>query len=115
KQTKVLGVDLGLRVIAACSDGRLINDKEFNARKRKLRYLKRCLNRAKSKGSRTAKRHLNDLRHKEQNSNRNQSHLVANKILETTAGVIAVEDLSKIKRKRHKYQKKNRIRQVPFY
>src|SRR5690606_34126920 len=63
-----LGVDLGIRRVAACSDGRLIIDKKFNKEKRRLRYLKRCL---QSKGTKSARKHLRKLRHKERSKNKN--------------------------------------------
>lgn len=116
KQTLCLGVDLGIRVAAACSDGRLIKDKKFNGEQRKLRFLKRQLKSAKdSRKSRSAKRHLKKLRRKERNKNKNQTFLIANKILETKAQIIALENLKGIKAKKHKFQNKNRISQVPLY
>lgn len=111
KPKLALGVDLGCRIAAACSDGRLIADKKFNARKRKLRYLKRQL---QSKGTKSARRHLRKVRHKEQNANRNQSHLLANTILQTNANVIVLENLKGIKGRKN-YESKNRISQVPLY
>ena len=114
KQKLCLGVDLGIRVSAACSDGRLIQDKKFNARKRKLRFLKRSLQ-SKSHTSKSAKRKLKKLRHKEKNSNKNQIHLIVNSILKTNADTIALENLKGIKAKKNKFQNKNRISQVPFF
>lgn len=110
--TLVLGVDLGLRRVAACSDGRLIIDREFNREKRKLRYLKRCL---QSKGTKSARKHRRRLLGKERNRNRNQSHLIANAILQTNANCIALENLTGIKAKKHKHQNKNAISQVPMF
>ena len=110
--TLCLGVDLGIRRVAACSDGRLIIDEEFNKQKRKLRYLKRCL---QSKGTKSSRKHLKKLRRKEHNKNRNQTHLVANAILRTDANVIALENLEGIKAKKHKFQNKNAISQVPMF
>jgi IS605 OrfB family transposase len=107
-----LGVDVGMRRSAACSDGRLIIDKEFNKQKRKLRYLKRCL---QSKGTKSARKHLKKLRRKEKNKNKNQTHLIANEILKTNANVIALENLKGIKAKRFKTQNKNAISQVPMF
>jgi putative transposase len=111
KQKLVLGVDLGVRVAAATSDGRLIQDKKFNGRKRKLRFLKRTL---QSKGTKSAKRKLKKLRKKERNINRNQVFLLAKEILKTDADTIALENLKGIKAKKHKFQNKNRISQVPL-
>lgn len=112
KQKLALGVDLGIRVSAACSDGRLIVDKKFNKEKRELRYLKRKL---QSKGTDSAKRKLKKLSRKEFNKNKNQAHLISNEILKTDADTIVIEDLKGIKTKKHKYQKNNAISQVPFY
>ena len=110
--TNVLGVDLGIRRVAACSDGRIFIDREFNRQKRKLRYLKRCL---QSKGSKSARKHRRKLLGKERNMNRNQTHLIANAILRTSADCIALENLKGIKAKKHKFQKKNAISQVPMF
>lgn len=112
KQRLSLGVDLGIRVAAACSDGRLFIDREFNASKRKLRYLKRML---QSKGTKPASCHLKKLRRVERNQNKNQTHLLANAILLTDADTIALENLKGIKAKKHKFQNKNRISQVPLF
>ena len=112
KQKLALGVDLGIRCSAAMSDGRLIIDKKFNAEKRSLRHLKDCL---KSKGTKSARRHLNKLKHKEHHKNNNQSHLIANKVLETNADTVVLENLKSIKVKKHKYQNKNSISQVPLF
>jgi putative transposase len=116
KQNLALGVDLGIRVAAACSDGRLIKDKKFNGEQRKLRFLKRQLKAVKDlRKSRSAKKHLKKLRRKERNKNKNQTFLIANTILQTKAQVIALENLKGIKAKKHKFQNKNRISQVPLY
>lgn len=111
KQKLCLGVDVGIRVSAAMSDGRIIIDKKFNSEKRRLRFCKRKL---QSKGTKSARRHLQKLRHKEHNKNKNQSYLIANEILKTNADTIALENLKGIKAKKHKYQNKNRISQVPL-
>lgn len=107
-----LGVDLGIRIAAACSDGRIIIDRKFNAEKRRLRHLKRCL---QSKGSKSSFRKLKSLRRKERNKNKNQTHLLANCILRTPADTIALENLKGIKAKKNKYQNKNCISQVPLF
>ena len=112
KPSLCLGVDLGIRRTAACSDGRLIIDKKFNKEKRKLRYLKSQL---QSKGTKSSRKHLNKLKHKEKNKNKNQTHLIANEILKTNANIIALENLKGIKAKKHKNQNKNAISQVPFF
>lgn len=112
KQKLALGVDLGMRIPAACSDGRLIVDRQYNKKKRKLCFLKRRL---QSKGTKSARRHLKKLRSKEKNSAKNQCHLIANEILKTEADTIVLEDLARIKTKKHPGQNKNAISQVPFF
>ena len=112
KPKLTLGVDLGMRINAACSDGRLINSKKFNGRKRTLRFNKRKL---QSKKTKSSCRKLNKIRHKERNINKNHVFHLADKILETSADVIALENLKGIKKKKHKYQNKRAVSQVPFY
>jgi IS605 OrfB family transposase len=113
KQRLALGVDIGIRRSAACSDGRLIIDKKFNGEKRKLRHLKDEL---KSKGTKSARRKLRySLRRKERNKNKNQTHLISNAVLQTDADTICLENLKSIKRKKNKYQNKRSISQVPMF
>lgn len=113
KEGSAIGVDLGIRMTAVTSEGRFYRDKKFNDEKRRLRYQKRQL---QSKGTKSAKRHLKKLRRKEHNKNHNQAHKIANAILnDTDADIIVLEDLSKIKTKKHPNQNKNAISQVPFF
>lgn len=114
KPKSCIGVDLGVRRIATTSEGNIFVDKKFNARKRKLRHLKSKL---KSKNTKSSHRHLKKKRNKERNINRNFCHNLANKILDTKAQVIVLEDLNlkKMKTKKHKNDNKNHISQVPFY
>jgi IS605 OrfB family transposase len=115
-RTLALGIDLGCRVVAATSEGNLYLDKVFNAQRRRLRYLKRCLQAKAMKRSRTAAKHLKKLKRKETNKNKNFVHHLTNKILkDTKADTLILENLKSIKVKRNKYQNKNRISQVPFY
>lgn len=114
-----LGVDLGIRRTFTTSDGLAYSGKDLNRIKRKLRYNKRKL---QSKGTKSAKRKLKKLRHKERNINKNYIHLVCNEILNTDKSVIVMEDLTGIKEKTKKtkngIKKKrhnNMISQVPFY
>ncbi len=119
----VLGVDLGERRLAVTSEGLALTDKDFLRQKRALRYLKRVLNSKRKKtNSHSSKRKLHKLRRQERNKNKNLSHHVANKILETSASTIVLEDLSSLKKKNLKKDNfskskssKNRLSQVPFY
>ena len=116
KEKLALGIDLGIRRAFATSEGNIFIDKKFNKEKRMLRYLKRKL---QSSGSKSAKKHLLRLRRREQNKNRNQSHILANAILSSSknkdVNIIVLEDLKGLKKKKHKFQNKNRISQVPFF
>jgi IS605 OrfB family transposase len=107
-----IGVDLGIRVAAATSEGRLYIDKKFNGHKRRIRHLK---DRLKSKGTRSAKRHLYRIRRKERNLNKNFVHNLTKRILkDTKANVIVIENLKSIKVKKNKFQKINRLSQALF-
>ena len=112
KSKLVLGVDLGIRRAAAMSDGRIIIDRKFNKEKRRLRFLKRQL---QSTGTKSSRKHMIKLRHKERNKNKNQTHLIANIILDTKADTFALENLKGIKAKKHRYQNKRSISQVPLF
>lgn len=105
-----IGVDLGIRRVFATSDGKILKAESFNARKRRLRHLK---SRLKSKGTKSARRHLRKLRRKEANINRNFLHLVANELLKTGANTLVLEDLKGIKKT--KFRNDNKISQVSFY
>jgi putative transposase len=114
-----IGIDLGIRRIAATSEGKIYQDKGHLKRKRAVRFLKRKLRSvAQVKKSKSAKRKLKKLRHKERNQTKNFVHHLSKKILtDTSANVIILEDLSKIKEKKgkKKFKNLNKISQVPFY
>jgi IS605 OrfB family transposase len=109
-----IGVDLGIVNIAATSEGILYKDKQYLKQKRQLRYLKRCL---QSKGTKSAKRHLKQVKCKESNCAKNFVHHLSKRIIQDTqADTIVLEnlDVKKLKAKKHKNDNKNRIAQVPF-
>ncbi len=115
-ENSCIGVDLGIKRLATTSEGLAIIDKKFLKEKRKLRYLKRIL-RSKSETtfSRSSKRKLKMLKKKEQNKNKNQSHLIANQILNTNSNVIVMEDLSGIKSSNRGKKFNNKQSQVPYF
>lgn len=120
KDDTCIGVDLGIKRFMTTSDGLVFQDKEYNAKRRKLRYLKRCLS---SKGTRSAKKHLKKLRRKERNRSKAQTYKAVNALLKSTdKSFIVIEDLTKIKKNTsrtkegHKRKRHNSmISQVPFY
>ena len=116
-----IGVDLGMKRIATLSDGTAIVDKEYLARRRRIRHNKSVFRKHK-KQSHSARKKLNNLRRKEYNISKNFCHKVANEILKHDGSVIVMEDLSKIKKRTaktaegHKRKRHNNaLSQVPFY
>ena len=118
---KHIGVDLGMKRIATLSDGTAISDKEYLARRRRIRHNKSILRRHKNK-SHSARRKLKAIRRREANMCKDFCHRVANEILKHDGSVIVMEDLSKIKRNTsktedgHKRKRHNNaMSQVPFF
>ena len=115
-----VGVDMGVKRLFTTSDGLAFRDKHYLAKRRKVRYLKRKL---KEKGTQSAIRHLKTLSKRERNLSKDMCHRATNALLNsTTASVIVLEDLSKIKQKTSKTSEgynrtkhNNMLSQVPFY
>lgn len=121
KDETCIGVDLGERRLAVSSDGIVFSDKEYNKRRRQIRYLKRCL---QSKGTKSARKHLRKLKYKELCQSNIMCHKIANDIIKSTnASIIVLEDLKNIKQKTKKIKGTNklntghnrRFNQVPLY
>ena len=120
KDLSVLGLDRGLRREVVDSDGNLYHDKDWMKQKRKIRYLKRCL---QSKGTKSAKRKLKKIKNKEKNINNDHLHKITNKILKTNKSILVLEDLKKLKENtkkdkitdKKKIKHNNRISQFSFY
>ena len=116
-----LGVDLGLKRLATLSDGTAIVDKNYLARRRRIRHNKRIMQRHK-KDSHSARSKLKMLCRREMNVSKEMCHLVANEILSHEGSVVVMEDLSKIKQTTSKtgegYKRRrhnSRMSQVPFF
>lgn len=115
-----VGVDLGMKRLFVTSEGKFFSDKGYLARRRKLRYLKRCL---QGKGTKSSKRHLSKVRRKERNLSKDMVERATNALLSSTdASILVLEDLSKIKSKTSKtsegYKRvrhNNAQSQVPYY
>ena len=120
KDDTSVGVDLGMKRFFVTSEGKSFVDKDYLKERRKLRYLKRCL---QSKGTKSAKRHLRKLSRKERNVSKNEVEKACTVLLGSTqASVIVMEDLTKIKVKTSKTKEgfkrtkhNNALSQVPFY
>ena len=115
-----IGVDMGIKRLFVTSEGKFFRDKKYLANRRKLRYLKRNL---KSKGTKSANRHLRKLSVKERNISKDMIQRSTSALLRSTnASIIVLEDLKRLKkntsttndgykRKRHN----SALGQVPMY
>ena len=106
-----IGIDLGCRMLAVTSDGKAISGSVFCKAKRRLRFLKRQLQSKAMLGSKSAKRHLKQLRRREARFTLNYTHHVANELLKTEANTLVMENLTGIKRRKGNTQSV----QIPFY
>ena len=112
-----LGIDLGCRRLVTTSNGDVIKSTDYLRQKRKIRYLKRILN-SKKKNSHSARTKLKKIKHKEHNYSKQYIEKTVNYILKNNnESNIAIEDLTKIKKKTYKKYgtHNNRISQIPFY
>lgn len=113
-----IGIDMGVKRLFTTSDGFAFRDKTYLTHRRQIRFLKSKL---KAKGTKSAKRHLKRLKHRESNLSDDMCQRAANILLQNTdAGVLVLEDLKKIKKPKDKgpvqtKRNNNRLAQVPFY
>lgn len=119
-----VGVDLGICRFAATSEGNIFIDKAHNAKVRRIRHIKRALQKI---GTKSSRRKLKKYRHKEANVQKNFNHHLANAVIASTkANVIVLEDLDVRKMRTKKrfnpatntvvqtFGSKNRISQISF-
>ena len=117
---EAVGVDLGIKRLFVTSDGNAFVDKAYLRERRRLRYLKRCL---QSRNTRSSHRHLKRLSRRERNMSKDMVRRAVKSLAESTdAGIIVIEDLKKIKKKtsvtRDGFKRKrhnNMLGQVPFH
>lgn len=113
-----VGVDLGLNRIAVTSEGKILKDHDFIKHKRKIRYLKRCLQRKKKtnpKKSDSARKHLRKVSKYEHNFSKNYIHHLTNELLKTKCNILVLEDLSSLKDKNRGRLQNNKLSQIPFF
>jgi IS605 OrfB family transposase len=91
---KRIGVDLGINNIAVCSDNTFWQSGPVKAVKGKYQYLRSKL---QSKGTRSAKRKLQELSGRERRFQRDVNHNIANWIVSKPYDLIALEDLTNIR------------------
>jgi len=113
-----IGIDLGLKRIAVTSEGKIISGSEFIKNKRRIRYIKRCLQRKKktlTKKSDSARKKLKLIRRKEHNYSKNYIHHLANELLKTNCNTLVLEDLSSLKDTNRGRHQNNKLSQIPFF
>lgn len=94
----VIGVDRGLYNLCTLSDGTIISSKQVVAVKRRYQYLRSKL---KQKGTRSAKRHLSKLKHREARFMADFDHRVTKQLASRTdVGTYVLEDLRGIRKRR---------------
>jgi putative transposase len=113
---QVVGVDLGLARPAVTSNNRFLGKKAWKAIEGRLFHLKRAL---QKKGSRSAKRHLRRVRHKQARFRRDSDHVLSKQIVESVevGGTLVVENLKDIRKRtkaRRKSETKRRIHAWSF-
>jgi len=91
---KRVGVDLGINNIAVCSDNKFWQSGPVKAVKGKYQYLR---SKIQSKGTRSAKRKLQELSGRERRFQKDVNHKIANWILSKPYDTIALEDLTNIR------------------
>ena len=95
KNGNATGIDLGLKRFMTTSDGVVFDDKEYKARRRRLRHLKKVL---KDKGTKSARRKLRKLKRKERRQSKQFIDTMVNNLLSTTdTGYLVIEDWKGIK------------------
>lgn len=104
---EVVGVDLGLAQPAVTSTNRFLGNREWKAREGRRFYLKRQLQR---RGTKSAKRHLKQIRHQQARFRKNCDHVLSKQIVQSAqpGGTIVLENLTDI-RKRTTIKKKTQM------
>jgi len=105
---QVIGVDLGLSRPAVTSNNRFLGKKLWKAIEGRLFHLKRAL---QKKGTRSAKRHLKRVRHRQRRFRRNCDHVLSKQIVQSVepGGTIVLENLKDI-RKRMKAKRRTKTK-----
>jgi putative transposase len=104
KTDQVVGVDLGIVRPAVTSNNHFLGKRAWKAVEGRLFHLKRAL---QKKGTKSAKRHLKRVRHKQARFRRNSDHILSRQIVASVepGATIVLENLTDI-RKRSKVKRK---------
>jgi putative transposase len=95
---QVVGVDLGIVRPAVMSNNRFLGKRAWKAIEGKLFHLKRAL---QKKGTKSAKRHLKRVRHKQVRIRRNNDHILSKQIVAAAdpGATIVLENLTDIRKR----------------
>ncbi len=96
-ENSVLGVDLGLIRAAVTSEGLFLSRKAYNGRLRRFSFNKRKL---QAKGTKSARQRLGKQRNRHARMSADFTHNCVNRVLETKANTIAIEQLRSLKAKK---------------
>jgi putative transposase len=112
----VVGVDLGLSRPAVTSTNRFLGKRAWKAIEGRLFKLKRAL---QQRGTKSAKRHLRKVRHKQMRFRRNADHILSKQIVQSAemGGTIVLENLKDIRKRarmRRKTETQRRIHSWSF-
>jgi IS605 OrfB family transposase len=113
---QVIGVDLGLSRPAVTSNNRFLGKRAWKAIEGRLFKLKRAL---QKRGSKSAKRHVRKVRHKQLRFRRDCDHVLSKQIVRSVepGGTIVLENLKDIRRRtrmRRKTETQRRIHSWSF-
>jgi putative transposase len=105
----VIGVDLGLAQPAVTSKNHFLGEKRWKAVERRRFKLRRSLQR---KGTKSAKRHLKRMRHKQARFRRDCDHVLSKQIVQTApeGSTIALENLTHIRQRTRQRGREQRRR-----
>ena len=112
----VVGVDLGLSRPAVLSNNRFLGKRAWKANEGRVFTLKRAL---QQRGTKSAKRHLKRIRHKQARFRRNTDHVLSRQIVQSVApgATLVLENLKDIRKRtrmRRKTETQRRIHSWSF-
>lgn len=102
---KVLGIDRGLYNIVSTSEGYKYKSNKIRKNKREMLYLKKQL---QTKGTKSAKRKLKDLRGYEKRFSLNENHVISKCLVNMPYDIFVLEDLTGIRKQKSKGKKLNK-------
>jgi len=113
---QVIGIDLGITRPAVTSNNRFLGKKRWKAVEGRLFHLKRAL---QQKGTRSAKRHLKRVRHRQRRFRRDCDHTLSKQIVQSVepGATIVLENLKDIRKRmkaRRHTKTKRRMHSWPF-